>query len=172
MNGNVGSDSAPNAITKEYNLPERGWIVQLLFDHPANLTELEKFARRISAITQRAALCNRQELGHRNRRKASPFRALSTSSDSVQEDLYPLLCQPTQCPICIGDGRKSHSKRTREFSRPSKMMDYVDTHLASRPGNLPIHCHHPIYMGEALVLETLTAFKNHTEKVHGIRLRA
>ena len=96
----------------------------------------------------------------------SPDRAYQNCTD-----LFPLLCQPTQCPICIGDKRKSYNERIRELSRRSKMMDYVATHLSRQPPYTPIYCHHPRCRADRLVLDTLEAFKNHIARVHGIVLR-
>ena len=157
----------------EYNLPERGWIVQLMYDHTADLTDAEKFTRRVSTILHRATLCDRQEsrdfAGFR--RERSPTRSMSPPKYPDEGFIDPK-CHPNQCPFCIGDERKSHKERTRIFTRPSTMRDHVQGHLAKRPSNAPIRCHHPICIKQGLVLETLTIFKNHTQSVHGIELRS
>ena len=175
---------APLVGPTKYNIAERGWLVDLICDLVGDLTDKERHARRVSAITHRAALCGRQESGRRNRPAATPncvglsslLEALpGDETESLQldpEESIPLACLPTQCPICIGDERKSMSERKRQFSRPSKMMDHVDTHLVRLPPNAPVHCHHPICMAQGVVLENLRVFKNHTARVHKIALRS
>ena len=179
----------PLIMPTQFNLPERGWLVRLICDCVSDLTDKEIHARRISAIFLGAALCGRQESAHRDRPQASlncvglsslleaisEVRAEALQTDD--EDPFPLeclptQCPPTQCPIYIGDERKSIDERTREFSRLSKMMDHVDSHLIGLPPNTPVYCHHPKCMAQSVVLETLSAFKNHTGRVHNIKLRA
>jgi hypothetical protein len=123
-----------------------------------------------------AALCTRQEVIQRRQPKATPncvgLSSLLDALHEIPEEEFPLIYRPTQCPICIGDKRKSYDERVREFARPATMMDHVDAHLKYRKPNAPIHCHHPICMAKGVILETLVAFKNHTARTHGINLRA
>ena len=173
----------PLVAPTRYNIAERGWLVDLICDSVGDLTEKERHARRVSAITIRAILCGRQESGCRTRPTATPncvglsslLEALPAGqTESLLPDPeapIPLVCRPTQCPICIGDERKSMSERKREFSRVNKMWDHVEIHLARLPSTAQIFCHHPMCMAQDVVLKTLSAFKDHTAQVHGIALR-
>ena len=174
----VGTGTArqepPPVRPARYDIKERSRVVGLMCDHIPNLTDQERLVRRIEAIKWRAALCDRQESRYRSRLIQSDSEPLSESTieqNSDCLDLFPLVCRPTQCPICIGDERKSYSDRTREFSRPGKMMDHVATHLYKYSPNTSIPCHHPKCMADGVVLKNLAAFKNHTARVHGITLR-
>ena len=165
----------------KYNIPERADVVRILCDQVSTGSEDEKLARRMSVITKMAALCTRQEsIRHRQPEATPNCVGLSSLLDAIPEvaeetkceEMYPLVCRPTQCPICIGDERKPHGERTREFTRPSVMMDHVDSHFLKHINDAPIGCHHPICRAEGLILGTLMEFKNHTAQVHKIVLRA
>ena len=174
--GTTCQETPPTRPLK-YEIQEREWVVGLMCDHIANLTDQERRVRRIEAIKRRATLCNRLESRYRPRLDGTRQSDSGTLCEyPVEQDtnctnLFPLVCRPTQCPICIGDERKSYSDRTREFSRPSKMMDHVATHLEMYLPGASIPCHHPICMADGVVLESIAAFKNHTARVHKINLR-
>lgn len=119
------------------------------------------------------SLCARQEAPRQWQPIAEAPEDLRLTLEAPEhpQNTFPLICSPKQCPICIGDVRKSYYERTRKFARPSSMMDHVEGHLEDRPANAPIPCHHPICMERSLVLSTLGEFKNHTQVTYGIVLR-
>jgi hypothetical protein len=100
------SDNLQPTKPIEYNIPERAEIVELVCKQAANLTDQEMFDRRIRAIEARAALCNRQEIQRRGRPKFSfkqeePRATPEDSKEDIQ-DIFPLVCKPTQCIFCLG----------------------------------------------------------------------
>jgi hypothetical protein len=58
----------------------------------------------------------------------------------------------------------------KTFSRPAKMMDHVERHLALEPAET-VACRHPVCKAAGLVLNNVNHFKNHIARVHGITLR-
>lgn len=180
---NPVSDDTLLARPTKYNIPERGRVVGLLCNEIANSTDQIRLARRISTITEMTTLCGRRETARRRRATPTPnciglsslLDALPELPEQMQEECeqtFPLICRPTQCPICIGDKSKSYEERTFEWSKRNKMWNhFARDHLNTRPFNAPIRCHHPICMANDLILETLQTFKNHTQHIHGIILR-
>lgn len=170
------SDDTSLARPTKYNIPERGRVVGLLCNEIANLTDEIRLARRISTIAEMTTLCGRRETARRRRPTPTPnCIGLSSLPDALPEppeQTFLLECLPTQCPVCIGDKSKSYEERTFPWSRRNKMWNHFATdHLKTRPLNAPIRCHHPICMANDLILETLRDFRNHTERIHKIRLR-
>ncbi len=163
----------------QYDIPERGEIVQLTCEPIADLPDHEKHARRIKALRARVALCGRQESRRSRPWSTQPPRKSMTAPKTYPENLeenmkdhYPLVCKPTQCIFCLGDKRKSYEGRTFEYSRPNKMMDEVERHLKTFASDDPIPCPHPKCKASGLVLPHVRVFKSHTAKVHKILLRA
>jgi hypothetical protein len=75
---------------------------------------------------------------------------------------FPFCQLEDQCPFCMSS-----------FCRPSKMMNHVkNLHLRNVSANQTIDCRHPVCKSSGLVLNNLMHFKNHVQRVHGIRLRA
>jgi hypothetical protein len=82
---------------------------------------------------------------------------------------FPLVCQKSQCIICIVNKRFSYKERIHTFCRVSHMRDHVEKlHLHVPPAQWI--CHHPVCKAEGLVLNYIQHFKNHVETVHGISL--
>ena len=55
---------------------------------------------------------------------------------------FPLVCEKTQCIICIGNERYSYEKRSRCFQRVSHMMDHVENvHLKYQAADETVACH-------------------------------
>ncbi|KAL2015096.1 hypothetical protein VTK56DRAFT_6310 [Thermocarpiscus australiensis] len=62
-------------------------------------------------------------------------------------------------------------ERTFKYCRPAVMYDHFDRKHA-QPLKGAISYNHPQCRGEALEFKHLNHFKNHVERVHGVRLRA
>lgn len=91
----------------------------------------------------------------------------------VPKDLFPFQCHPAQCPFCIGDITRTLSERTFIYSRPAKIMDYVEKiHLSGSVPGEQIACRYPKCQKLSVHLDNLPHSKNHVRKIHGIVLRA
>lgn len=125
------------------------------------------------------ALASRQELQTRKPRSAPAVHVKTIKQESppisdpfTQLDAFPLVCEKTQCIICIGNSRLSYIERTRKFPRVSHMMDHVENvHLKYVNTSESIICHHPVCMSQGLDFNHVNIFKNHVAKIHGITLR-
>ena len=60
--------------------------------------------------------------------------------------------------------------KKKTFSRPAKMIDYVESHVRRESGPT-VACRHPVYEAAGQVLETVEEFKYHVKKDHSITLR-
>jgi hypothetical protein len=88
-------------------------------------------------------------------------------------DTFPLLMQRTQCPRCIGDEGLSYEERTFQYCRPAVMSDYFDRAYAKHISVAKqMVYNHPKCKGGALKFEHLDHFKNHVDRIHGIKLNA
>jgi hypothetical protein len=163
----------------QHELEERNRLREVLCDFSRNLTSEEILSRKVSAVTYMVALGARRVLQTRQ-----PRRQLPGSKDLIKQehpspappllDELPLVCEKTQCIICLGDTRLTYEERTRKFSRVSHMMTHVDLHLSKLlPSGRPV-CKHPRCSsgGEGLFFDRLDHFKNHVARVHEINLRA
>jgi hypothetical protein len=145
-------------------------------DFSEDLTTEDIVRRRICAIDRMVALCSQREVPWPKQRLPTFCQDLikeeSPEPESPDPELFPLVCQKTQCPICIGDEHLTYSSRTFCYKRPSHMMDHVErAHLQKMPSSQQIICHHPMCKAEGLVFNSVMHFKNHVAIVHGISLR-
>jgi len=120
------------------------------------------------------ALASRQEFQARKPRFAPvPQLLIKKELDPdpfPQPHDFPLVCQKTQCIICIRNKQLLYKERTRTFRRVSHMRDHVEKlHLHVLPAQWI--CHYPVCKAKGLVLNHIQHFKNHIETVHGISLR-
>ncbi|KAK4198138.1 hypothetical protein QBC40DRAFT_230740 [Triangularia verruculosa] len=156
----------------DLHIPERAKLAEMLCNQPDNLSSTELLEFRIQVAELMVTLCGRQETG----RKRTPRRAradVAVKEESPGPDPFPLLMDRKQCPCCIGDETMSHGERTFKYCRPAVMYDHFDRKHAQQLGGVKqMSCNHPKCSSEALSFKHLRHFKNHVEKVHGVRLRA
>jgi hypothetical protein len=173
---NITIDEYVEPVIK-HQLLERTQLQEVICDFSEDLTTKDIVKRRIRTIDLMAALCCRREDQRPKSRSiiVNPEPIKEESPDPKLSDLepFPILCKKTQCPICIGDERMTYERRTFSYSRPSKLMDHVESaHLCKIPEHQAISCRHPMCMSSGLVLNNLMHFKNHVQRIHGISLRA
>lgn len=156
----------------QHQLDERTQLQHIFCDSRQDLGEQEILQRRLETIDLMTALCRRREVQCHKTRATRP-RLATKAEEATQVDLidpFPLICQKTQCPICISNESMTYTERTFSYCRPSKMMDHVESHLRDEPENFS--CRHPICKAEGVVLTNMMGFKSHVQRIHGIMLRA
>lgn len=165
----------------EHQLEERTQLQRIICDFSKGLSPEAVVARKVSAINLMIALASRQELQTRQPRSApaskgppkdeSPVPAPALNPSPLPSK-FPLVCEKTQCIVCIGNERLSYEQRTRKFRRVSHMMDHVENlHLRYISADERRVCHHPLCKAEGLVLHNVKCFKYHVATVHKINLR-
>jgi hypothetical protein len=86
----------------------------------------------------------------------------------------PEKCKPTQCPFCIGNVSKPYQERTKPLSTVNKLWDHVESvhrdELAAYASGKKA-CSICKARGTTFTPSSVPHFKNHTQKVHVIRLR-
>jgi hypothetical protein len=176
LNRTVVEEEAEPVI--EHQLEERTRLQLVLCDFSKDLSPQAIVARKVSAINSMVALASRQEFQTRKSRSAPACKNVVKRESPAPEpflppDVYPVVCQKTQCVLCIGNERLSYEQRTRTFKRVSHMWDHVeDVHLLCKvPVEEPIICQHPVCKAGGLVLNNVMHFKNHVATVHKIDLR-
>ena len=160
----------------QHQLEERTQLQQIICDFSRDLKPQDIVSRKVLAINFMTALASRQEFQARKPRFAPASQVLIKkeldSNPFLQPHDFPLVCQKTQCIVCIGNERLSYEERTRTFPRVSHMMDHVEKlHLRKQLAGQRTICHHPVCKAEGLVLNSVMHFKNHVARVHGISLR-
>jgi hypothetical protein len=161
----------------QHQLEERTRLQQILCDFSRDLKPQDIVSRKVLAINLMIALASRQEFQTRKPRWAPPPQVLIKKEcpdpdPFPQPHEFPLVCEKTQCIICIGNERLPYLERMRTFRRVSHMMDHVENlHLSKQAADQRIICHHPVCKAEGLVLNNVMHFKSHVARVHGISLR-
>lgn len=136
----------------QHELEERNRLQEVLCNFSRDLPPQEIVSRKVTTVTLFVTLASRRVCQTRQ-----PQRPSTNSQDPIkqeypsltpftllQPDPFPLVCEKTQCIICLGDTRLTNKERTRKFSRVSHMMSHVeDVHLGKlQPGKKPA-CQHP-----------------------------
>jgi hypothetical protein len=173
---NIATDEYIELVI-EHQLQERTQLQEVICDFSEDLTTKDIVKRRIRAIDLMVALCCQREDQRPKLRSIiihpEPVKEESPGPELSDLEPFPMLCKKTQCPICIGDERMTYERRTFSYSRPSKLMDHVESaHLRKIPEHQAISCRHPVCVSSGLVLNNLMHFKNHVQRIHGISLRA
>ena len=157
----------------DLHIPERAQLAEILCNQPDNLSSTELLELRIQAAELMVVLCGKRETVKRNHIRRRARADVIVKEESPRPDHFPLLMDRKQCPRCIGDETLSHEERTFKYCRPAVMYDHFDRNHAQQLGGVKqMSCNHPKCRGEALEFKHLNHFKNHVERVHGVKLRA
>ncbi|KAK0615146.1 hypothetical protein B0T17DRAFT_541194 [Bombardia bombarda] len=166
--------------TLEHHLQERNRLQKILCDFKQELSLDDITRRKVRAINLMVALASQREVRPANSTLADGTEELLDASEAShskslaieKRENIPLVLERTQCIYCVGDERLSYKDRTRKFSRVSYMMDHVEkVHLRRQPARATWVCHHPKCKPLGDFLTSLDHFKNHVQKVHGVKLR-
>ncbi|KAK4107064.1 hypothetical protein N656DRAFT_840631 [Canariomyces notabilis] len=157
----------------DLQIPERAKLAEILCNQPDNLSSAELLELRIQAAELMVSLCDKRETRKRDCVRQRARTDVVVKEESPGLDSFPLLMDKKQCPLCIGDETLSYEERTFKYCRPAVMCDHFDRkHVQQLGGVKQMSCYHPKCKQEALEFKHLNHFKNHVERVHGIRLRA
>ncbi|RYO87789.1 hypothetical protein DL766_004613 [Monosporascus sp. MC13-8B] len=152
----------------DLQIPERAKLAEILCNQPDNLSSAELLELRIQAAELMVVLCDKRETRKRDRIRERARADATVKEESPGPDPFPLLMDGKQCPRCIGDETLSYKERTFKYCRPAVMYDHFDRKHG--PNLKP--CDHPKCRECAVEFKHLNHFKNHVERVHGVRLRA
>jgi hypothetical protein len=157
----------------DLQIPERAKLAEMLCNQPATLNSEELLELRIQAAELMVSLCDKRETRKRDCIRRRARTDVAVKEESPGPDPFPLLMDRKQCPLCIGDETLSHQERTFKYCRPAVMYDHFDRkHAQQLGGAKPMLYNHPKCKEEALEFKHLNHFRNHVERVHGVKLRA
>ncbi|GKT43643.1 uncharacterized protein ColSpa_03824 [Colletotrichum spaethianum] len=158
-------------------IPERARLAEILCYQPADCTHDELMKLWVGAIDLMVILFDKRETVRRDRIRAD-YQPQPHIERQPQPKPFPLILDPNQCPDCVGDERLNMEERTFKYCRPTVRNDHFDDqHLGQREravlhGDV-IRCNHPQCQDDPELqrMETLDAFRNHVQIIHGVSLR-
>lgn len=168
------SDSQPH-FPHHYQIPERAELVQLLFYSPAPTTEEELYDRRLRYIRLLVQWQYRQEAPRRGKQAEATVAQPQPTPASPSLAIIPERHDPLQCPFCLANPGLPLSTREKRKSKINKLWDHVENlHRAELAafGTGSKRCGLCGMRSINYLPSSVPEFKNHTETVHGIRLRA
>ncbi|KAF2185949.1 hypothetical protein K469DRAFT_575389, partial [Zopfia rhizophila CBS 207.26] len=173
LSGMVVDEEAEPVV--QHCLEERNQLQAILCDFNMNLDIKCITNWKICAINLIVALASRREIRQPRSSQPcedSPTEGLLDATPLLKLKEIPLILERTQCIYCIGDETLPYKDRMRTFSRVFHMMDHVEkVHLKYEPTGGKFVCHHPDCKPLGNFLRDLDEFKNHVQKVHGVKLR-
>lgn len=177
----------------DLEIPERAKLAKLIRSQPRNLTDEDLFQLRIEVTDLIVDLCGKKESSKKRKRGTGSSGGVRLTSQpaltsllpikeespeqipELNQDPFPLLMDPHQCPDCIGDERMTLAARTFRYCRPTVRNDHFDdAHLVERERaerrNELIRCHHPKCRDQTF--KHLDHFRSHVQLHHGVPLRS
>ncbi len=160
-----------------YFIREREEAVRLLCYSPAPQTDEETHLRRLDFIRLMIRWQRRKESPRRGKQQtvavSQPgWKATKWKPAAVN---IPEKYDPLQCPFCLSDRSLPPIDREKKKSKRNKLWDHVENmhklELAAFDGGIK-PCGLCGMRKVHFVPPSVTHFKNHTQKVHGIRLRS
>lgn len=179
LNGMAASEDTAEPVI-QHQLLERKLVQEIMCDFNLKLSCEDLTNRKIQAVDGLVLLASCREVRHARTLLPSPSpcpkrldRETSTPCELPPKPAeIPLVLEKRQCIYCVGDEQLSYADRMRTFSRVSHMMDHVEkVYLRHGPKGRFV-CRHPQCKHLGNFLTTLSHFKNHVQRVHGVKLRA
>jgi hypothetical protein len=163
-----------------HQIPERDQIIELIRTPIKGLTFDEQFTRQCTSIKVSTKLQDRQESQRRGKFTfTSKPRSVPEASKIKPEEVFPKIipekCDPLQCPFCLGNTALPYRDRTKKLSRVNKLWDHVENvhrdKLAAYETGKKIYT---ICEAKDVTFfpESVPYYKNYTQTVHVIKLRA
>ncbi|KAK6810583.1 hypothetical protein RU639_013666 [Aspergillus parasiticus] len=174
-NNSQTQSEAQHRPSNHYQIPERAELVDLLFYSLPAKTDEEAFCRRLEYIRLMIRWQDRKESPRRGVQMtiaAVPQRPVPKTSTPV--NTVPARYNPLQCPFCLSDQRLPPALREKKKSKINKLWDHVENlhreELAAFATGTR-QCGLCGIRNDDFVPSSVPQFKNHTQIVHGIRLR-
>ncbi|KAL4891317.1 hypothetical protein BDV59DRAFT_66820 [Aspergillus ambiguus] len=171
-NQHCNANKTPPRLARTYQIPERRELVDLLcYSTPAK-TDEEAHLRRLKYIRLMVRWQDRKESPRRGRQAVITTEPQSTNpppSESIPEKYDPL-----QCPFCLSDTRLPPTDRVKRKSKINKLWDHVENihqHELAAFENGTRCCGICGIRNVTFIPSSVPHFKNHTQTIHGIRLR-
>ncbi|KAK2591554.1 hypothetical protein QQS21_010747 [Conoideocrella luteorostrata] len=164
----------------QHQLGERTQLQAILSDFRQDLGSKDLAERKIQAVDLMVLLASRREV-HPLPQSSCPsplsygscVRQSRPENAPLKSEEIPLLLGKTQCIYCVGEEQLPLNARMRSFKRVSHMMDHVENvHLKRESSGRTFICRHPQCKHLGDFLDSLTTFKGHVRRVHGVKLRA
>jgi hypothetical protein len=158
-----------------YRIPERAELVQLLIYFSTPTTEEELYRRRLRYIRFLEQWQNRKEAPRRGRQAEATVVHLQQTSTSPNLSIVPGIYDPLQCPFCLSNPGLPPASCEKRKSKINKFWDHVEKlhqpELAAFDTGSK-RCGLCGLRNNNYRPSSVSQFENHTETVHGIRLRA
>lgn len=158
---------------RHYQIPERAELVRLLCYSAITKTAEEAHRRRLAYIRLMVRWQDRKESPRRGKQSVITM-AHPPSREPPRSTIIPERYEPLQCPFCLSDTRLPQLDREKRKSKINKLWDHVENihrqELAAfDTGNR--RCGICGIRDVDFTPSNVPHFKNHTQTVHGIRLR-
>ncbi|KAF4210378.1 hypothetical protein CNMCM5878_004493 [Aspergillus fumigatiaffinis] len=168
-----GGASQPH-FPHHYQVPERAELVQLLFYSSVPTTREELYCRRVRYIRLMVRWQGCQEAPRRGKQAAIVVESEPPKPSPTRADI-PERYDRLQCPFCLSNPSLPLNSRTKRKSKINKLWDHVENlhraELAAYNTGAK-QCGLCGMKSITYLPSSVPEFKNHTETVHGIRLRA
>jgi hypothetical protein len=168
----TAQQSTPRLTPPVYQIRERAALVPLICRSKADLTVEEEHARRLECIRLWIKWQDRQESQRRGKLASASKHHLVP--EPLEIKTVPEKYGPTQCPFCVGDVSKPYQERMKPLSTVNKLWDHVESvhrdELAAYASGKK-NCSICKARRTTFIPSSVPHFKNHTQKVHVIRLR-
>lgn len=135
-------------------------------------TEEEAHHRRLQYVHLMVQWQNRKESPRRGRHAADMVESQPTRPPPT--GIIPEKYDPLQCPFCLSDMRLPPTDREKQKSKVNKLWDHVKNIHQHELAAFDIgtrRCGICNMRDVRFIPSSVPNFKNHTQSVHGIRLR-
>lgn len=165
-------------LPRHYQIPEQAELVRLLCYSAIAKTTEEAHHRRLAYIRLMVRWQGRKESPRRGKQAVITMQHLPAPkpprTEIITERYDPLRYDRLQCPFCLSDTRLPLPEREKRKSKINKLWDHVENihqqELAAfDTGNR--RCGICGIRNIDFIPSNVSCFKNHTQTVHGIRLR-
>jgi len=161
-------------ISIKYNIFEQTKIVQFICSSDNNLSDENKFWRRLQTIEVRAILYDRQEIQYRDRFKIivkqQESKKTINKSKNEKKDFF-LIYLFTQYLFCLNNKSLFYFYRIYEFFKSNKIINETEKYLKKFASKNQILYSYLQCRAAELILLSIIDFKNYIAIVHKIFLR-
>ncbi|BCR96735.1 uncharacterized protein AKAW2_30054A [Aspergillus luchuensis] len=169
----AASGDGQSQLPRYYHISERAELVRLLCYSALAETTEDAHHRRLEYVRLLVRWQRRKESPRRGKQAAVSIQQMPTPTPPKAE-IIPERYDPLQCPFCLSDLRLPQVDRQKRKCKTNKLWDHVEK----------IHCQELAAFDTGnrrcgicsirnidFLPSSRNEFKNHTQTVHGIRLR-